>query len=71
MIVRIVPIVPVVSKNVGVTNNEHYGMLWYFWSGQYCVGNCSAVKLLTYDWLNYLSLLVIRVLGAGGVKLTL
>ena len=19
----------------GVTNKEHYGMLWYFWSGQY------------------------------------
>ena len=21
-------------KNFGVTNKEHYGMLWYFWSGQ-------------------------------------
>ena len=25
-------------QNFGVTNKEHYGMLWYFWSGQlsYC-----------------------------------
>ena len=23
--------------NVGVTNKEHYGMLWYFWSGQYLI----------------------------------
>ena len=22
-------------QNFGVTNKEHYGMLWYFWSGQY------------------------------------
>ena len=22
------------SQNFGVTNKEHYGMLWYFWSGQ-------------------------------------
>ena len=21
-------------QNFGVTNKEHYGMLWYFWSGQ-------------------------------------
>ena len=21
-------------QNFGVTNEEHYGMLWYFWSGQ-------------------------------------
>ena len=20
-------------QNFGVTNKEHYGMLWYFWSG--------------------------------------
>ena len=23
--------------NVGVTNKEHYGMLWQFWSGQYLI----------------------------------
>ena len=22
-------------QNFGVTNKEHYGMLWYFWSGQF------------------------------------
>ena len=22
--------------NFGVTNKEHYGMLWYFWSDQLC-----------------------------------
>ena len=22
-------------QNFGVTNEEHYGMLWYFWSGQW------------------------------------
>ena len=22
-------------QNFGVTGKEHYGMLWYFWSGQY------------------------------------
>ena len=22
-------------QNFGVTNKEHYGMLWYFWSGQW------------------------------------
>ena len=22
-------------QNFGATNKEHYGMLWYFWSGQY------------------------------------
>ena len=22
-------------QNLGVTNKEHYVMLWYFWSGQY------------------------------------
>ena len=22
-------------QNFGVTDKEHYGMLWYFWSGQY------------------------------------
>ena len=21
-------------QNFGLTNKEHYGMLWYFWSGQ-------------------------------------
>ena len=21
-------------QNFGVMNKEHYGMLWYFWSGQ-------------------------------------
>ena len=21
-------------QNFGVTNKQHYGMLWYFWSGQ-------------------------------------
>ena len=21
-------------QNFGVTNKEHYGMLWFFWSGQ-------------------------------------
>ena len=24
-------------QNFGVTNKEHYGMLWYFWSGQFVV----------------------------------
>ena len=24
-------------QNFGVTNKEHYGMLWYFWSGQLVV----------------------------------
>ena len=24
-------------QNFGVTNKEHYGMLWYFWSGQFCL----------------------------------
>ena len=24
-------------QNFGVTNKEHYGMLWYFWSGQLLV----------------------------------
>ena len=24
-------------QNFGVTNKEHYGMLWYFWSGQIAV----------------------------------
>ena len=24
----------VLMQNFGVTNKEHYGMLWYFWSGQ-------------------------------------
>ena len=22
-------------QNFGVSNKEHYGMLWYFWSGQF------------------------------------
>ena len=22
-------------QNFGVINKEHYGMLWYFWSGQF------------------------------------
>ena len=22
-------------QNFGVTNKEHYGILWYFWSGQF------------------------------------
>ena len=22
-------------QNFGVTNKEHYGMLWYFWSGRF------------------------------------
>ena len=25
------------TQNFGVTNKEHYGMLWYFWSGQFVV----------------------------------
>ena len=25
-------------QNFGVTNKEHYGMLWYFWSGQFHLG---------------------------------
>ena len=24
-------------QNFGVANKEHYGMLWYFWSGQFQV----------------------------------
>ena len=24
-------------QNFGVINQEYYGMLWYFWSGQYTV----------------------------------
>ena len=27
--------------NFGVTNKEYYGMLWYFWSGQF--GMCWAI----------------------------
>ena len=23
------------TQNFGVTNKEHYGMLWYFWNDQY------------------------------------
>ena len=26
-------------QNFGVTNKEHYGMLWYFWSGQLVAHN--------------------------------
>ena len=33
-------------QNFGVTNKEHYGMLWYFWSGQlfhcYCFAKVNA-----------------------------
>ena len=29
-------------QNFGVTNKEHYGMLWYFWSGQYKFGSVKA-----------------------------
>ena len=33
-------------QNFGVTNKEHYGMLWYFWSGQYPgeIGNNNYAK---------------------------
>ena len=24
-------------QNFGVSNKEHYGMLWYFWSGKFVV----------------------------------
>ena len=27
-------------QNFGVTNKEHYGMLWYFWSGLLTSGVC-------------------------------
>ena len=27
-------------QNSGVTNKEHYGMLWYFWSGQWRLYTC-------------------------------
>ena len=26
-------------QNFGATNTEHYGMLWYFWSGQLQITN--------------------------------
>ena len=28
-------------QNFGVTNTEHYVMLWYFWSGQYQRRSCN------------------------------
>ena len=33
-------------QNFGVTNQEHYGMLWYFWSGQFnkCLENLENLK---------------------------
>ena len=31
-------------QNFGVTNKEHYGMLWYFWSGQYSKALAKAKK---------------------------
>ena len=35
-------------QNFGVTNQEHYGMLWYFWSGQ--LFSYSIAKALTWRY---------------------
>ena len=34
-------------QNFGVTNQEHYGMLWYFWSGQFnkCLENLENLEI--------------------------
>ena len=32
-------------QNFGVTNKEHYGMLWYFWSGQFRTTFSRTIKL--------------------------
>ena len=33
-------------QNFGVTNKEHYGMLWYFWSGQFNeISSCEVPRL--------------------------
>ena len=36
-------------QNFGVTNREHYGMLWYFWSGQLCFLTLN-LCLQAYQW---------------------
>ena len=33
-------------QNFGVTNKEHYGMLWYFWSGQFSWNDCNTQEKL-------------------------
>ena len=36
-------------KHFGVTNKEHYGMLWYFWSGQLSLYSaCSSRGKITF-----------------------
>ena len=32
-------------QNFGGTNKEHYGMLWYFWSGQLNLVRCNHHEL--------------------------
>ena len=31
-------------QNFGGTNKEHYGMLWYFWSGQLMVNHAQSAR---------------------------
>ena len=38
-------------QNFGVTNKEHYGMLWYFWSGQLTKCFWSRKGLTSHDLL--------------------
>ena len=33
-------------QNFGVTNKEHYGMLWYFWSGQFLLYYVNQVVIM-------------------------
>ena len=44
-------------QNFGVTNKEHYGMLWYFWSGQLVVPQVSDDECTTTYHDDYLDLL--------------
>ena len=52
-------------QNFGVTNNEHYGMLWNFWSGQW-VQNIYSPFLHYHLHISFLPFGV----GEGGVCVT-
>ena len=52
------------TQNFGVTNKEHYGMLWYFWSGQLkrACAIFQFIELFTNvlkDWLMFINALIL------------